>query len=398
VRALLRGNVLWLSVVSLLNDTSSEMIYPLLPTFLVVSLGASPTFLGAVEGAAESVASLLKLASGWISDRWGRRPLVLTGYGLAAAVRPVIALAVAPWHILAIRLTDRTGKGIRSAARDALLAESVAPDVRGTAYGIHRSADHLGATVGPLIASGILFLLAGGVAGDATEDHLRVTFALAAIPAILAVAILAWKVREPRESRVVQAEPMATDTAPAASVFQGPFLRWLGVVLLFTLGNATDAFLLLRAQELGVPVAALPLLWSAHHATKTLFSVAGGVLSDRTGPRRAIALGWLTYAVTYGAFAFAGRAWHAWALFLLYGLFHALTEAPEKALVAKLAPEGRRGAAFGAYHAAIGIAALPAGILFGTLWTLFGAPVAFLTGAALSLAAALLLPITRERA
>ncbi len=370
-----------LALVSLLNDASSEMIYPLLPLFLVGTLGAAPAFLGLVEGVAESTASLLKLAGGWISDRIGKRKaLAAWGYGIAVTVRPLMAVAAAPWHVLGIRFTDRVGKGIRTAPRDALLAESVAPEVRGRAFGIHRAADHLGATIGPLLATGVLLMLPG---------RYRLVFALAAIPGLLALLVLLAKVRD------VPVPPAPAD-APDISLrdLGSAFPRYLAVLVLFTLGNASDAFLLLRAGELGVAPALIPLLWAALHVSKTLWSVPGGALSDRVRPQRVIVAGWLVYAATYAGFAFAHVAWHAWALVLLYGLFFGLSEAPEKALVAGLAPAALRARAFGSFHFAIGIAALPASLLFGVLWTAYGAPTAFLTGAALSLAAALLLPLS----
>jgi MFS family permease len=386
-RALMRGNVLWLSVASFLNDAASEMIYPLLPLFLTGTLGVGAAFVGVVEGVAESASSLLKLASGWLADRTGRRkaPTAL-GYAIAALGRPLIAVTTAGWQVLAVRLADRVGKGIRTAPRDALLAESVPAEHRGAAFGLHRAADHAGAVAGPLIASALLLAWPG---------DLRTVFALALVPGLLTVGAVLWKVRE---------------TAPAPSAVAAPPLprwselgptlpRYLAVLALFTLGNASDAFLLLRAAEAGVPVAAIPLLWGALHVSKAVFSVWGGRLSDRIGARRAIVAGWVVYAAVYAGFAVVGAAWQVWALFLVYGLYFGLTEAPEKALVAALAPDGRRGSAFGAYHAAIGIAALPASVLFGVLWQGFGAHVAFATGAAFALTAALLLPwaLPRER-
>ncbi len=378
-RRWLRGNLLWLSLVSLLNDVASEMIYPLLPFFLTSTLGAGPALLGAIEGAAESAASLLKLLGGWVSDRFRRRPLIVAGYAISAAARPLIGLATAPWHVLALRLSDRFGKGIRSAPRDALLAASVPAGRRGAAFGVHRAADHLGAAIGPLLASALL-MVSGGA--------LRPVFALAALPGVVAALLVIWKVREVRvEERARPAEPQL----PGAGLDR-TLLGYLAVLVVFTLGNATDAFLLLRAADLGLPLVAVPLLWSVHHVSKSLLSVPGGILADRLGPRLAIGLGWIVYAAVYTAFAFASAAWQAWVLFILYGAFHALTEAPEKALVALLAPAGRSGTAFGAYHAAIGIAALPASILFGALWAAFGPRVPFLVGAALALAACVLLP------
>jgi MFS family permease len=362
------------------------MIYPLLPFFLTASLGAGPAILGTIEGAAESASSLVKLGSGWLSDRFRRRPLVIAGYGLAAVVRPVLSLVVAAWQVLALRLTDRFGKGIRTAPRDALIAESVDANRRATAFGIQRAADHLGAAIGPLFATALLLAWPG---------ELRRVFAMAAVPGIIGALLVVWKVRE--QWPHVPESGTVTTTTRKLTRFDPAFLRYLGVLLIFALGNATDAFLLLRASELGVPLAAVPLLWSVHHVSKSLLSVPGGMLADGLGARRAVAGGWLIYAVVYAGFAFATATWHAWALFVAYGAFHALTEAPEKALVAALAPVGRQGAAFGAYHAIIGMAALPASILFGLLWARFGPATAFITGAALALSAAVLLPVTRMR-
>src|SRR5688572_18941161 len=272
----IKGNVLWLGIVSLLTDLSSEMIYPLLPFFLTYVLGAGPAFLGVVEGVAEATASLLKLASGWFSDRIGRcKPLVLAGYAIASVMRPLVAIATAPWHVLWIRFADRVGKGIRSAPRDVLLVDAVEPGARGAAFGFHRAADHAGAVLGPLVAAGILLL---------APANYRLVFALAAIPAALSVVILWLKVRE--------SSPAVTSPRiqPAFGGFGGlpPALRtFLLIVFLFTLGNATDAFLLLRAQQLGVPLALIPALWAVLHISKMTWSVPGGMLADRIGPRRA---------------------------------------------------------------------------------------------------------------
>jgi MFS family permease len=381
----LTGNVLWLSVVSLLTDFSSEMIYPLLPFFLTTVLGAGPAFLGVIEGVAETTASLLKLASGWFSDRIGKRKsLVLIGYGLASVVRPLIAVAAAPWQVLAVRFADRVGKGVRTAPRDALIAESIAPERHGTAFGYHRAADHAGAVLGPLAATAVLYALPG---------RYRLVFALAAVPALLSVLVLAFKVHDTQGGRL---KPKAEFKG-----FKGlgqRFYVFLGIVLVFALGNATDAFLLVRSQQLGVPLAMIPLLWAAFHVSKMVWNIVGGRLADRVGPRPAIIAGWLVYALTYAGFAFAGAAWQVWVLFLVYGLFHGLTEAPEKALVAAVAPPEQRGAAFGAYHFTIGLGALPASVLFGVIWQRFGAETAFLIGAALAAFAAGALLLVRPTA
>jgi MFS family permease len=384
--SLLRGNVLWMSIVSFLNDAASEMIYPLLPIFLTAVLGAGAGFLGVIEGVAEASSSLLKLASGVFADRSGRRKgLVAWGYGVAALARPLIAVATAPWQVLAIRFSERVGKGLRSAPRDAMLTESVPEEVRGAAFGIHRAADHAGAVAGPLLASALLLLLPG---------RMREVFAFALVPGLITVAVVVLKVRDPRGTAAPA--PAAREKRAALPPFSalGPvFPRYLGVLVLFALGNSSDAFLLLRARDLGVAVALIPLLWAALHLSKVTWSVIGGRMSDTVGPRRTIVAGWLVYAAVYGGFAAASAEWHVWALFLVYGLFFGLTEASEKSLVAAFAPAELRGSAFGWYHAVIGVSALLSSILFGILWESFGAATAFLAGAGLALAAAVLLPI-----
>jgi MFS family permease len=386
--ALLKGNVGALAGTSFLNDTASEMAYPLLPLFLVGVLGAGPAFLGMVEGIAESTAALGKLGGGFLSDRVRRRKiLVVWGYSIAALVRPVLALAAAPWHVLLVRFSDRIGKGIRSAPRDALLVESVPPDQKGAAFGLHRAADHGGSVLGPLLATGLLLLAPG---------NLRLVFALTAIPGVITVLILTRWVREvPPQPNPEKHGPNGNPPQPLASLRSlGPsFPRYLAVLLLFTLGNASDAFLLLRAQDLGVSVVVLPLLWGAFHLSKMVWNIPGGVLADRVKPVYLILAGWVVYAGVYWGFAAAGSGWHAWALFGVYGLFYGLTESPEKTLVAELAPSHLRARAFGVFHFAIGLGALPASLLFGALWQWKGAPTAFGTGAGIALLSAALLPL-----
>lgn len=373
-----------LGVVSLLTDTSSEMIYPLLPAF-VITLGAGPAFLGLVEGLAESTAAALKVLSGWLSDRTRRRkPLIVAGYSLSTLARPLLSLATAPLHVLAVRLADRTGKGTRGAPRDALIAEVTPAADRGRAFGFHRAMDHAGAFVGPLLAAAAL-----GLGAD-----LRLVFALAAIPGLLSVAVLVVAVRE--EERTEPAAPTPTG-ATHEGTLSPAFRRYFAVLALFTLGNSADAFLLLRAQEAGIAVALLPILWAFHHAVKSLTSTWGGSVSDRWGRRRTIAAGWAVYAVAYLGFAWASRPLHAWLLFALYGLFPALTEGPERALVADLA-RGARGRAFGFYHALTGAMLLPASLVTGAIWQAWGPAAALGLGAALAgVAAVALLVAVPER-
>lgn len=359
------------------------MIYPLLPRFLSTTLGAGAAWVGAIEGAAESLSAVLKTLAGRWSDRAGaRRRFVLLGYLIAGAARPLVAAAWLPVHVLAVRLTDRVGKGIRTAPRDALLADSTPVAERGRAFGFHRAADHFGAVVGPLIAFALLAL---GL-------ELRTVFWWAALPAALAVLAVWLLVRD-----VTPAGPAAPSvprdrTAPAPPAPLAPrFRRYVAIVALFTLGNSTDAFLLLRAGDLGVAAVWIPVIWAVHNAVKSASSTCGGTLSDRFGRRPLIVTGWALYALVYLGFAFASAPWHAWALFGLYGLFYGATEGPEKAFVADLVPAERRGAAFGWFHGAVGLTALPASIVFGALWDAFGPTTAFAFGAAVAALAAVLL-------
>lgn len=360
---------------SFLTDVASDMTYPLLPLFLATTLGASATAVGAIEGAAESTAALLKLASGWLSDRVPRRkPLVLAGYGIASLIRPLIGLAQSASQVFAIRVADRIGKGIRGAPRDALIADSVDPAIRGRAFGFHRAADHAGAVIGPLLA---FALLSWGL-------ELRHVFLLTAIPGALAVAAVVFGVREvPREV------PAKSRKLDLRAPLDRRFWSFLAVLLVFTLGNSTDAFLLLRARDLGIDAALIPILWALLHVVKSLSSTPAGALSDRIGRKPLLIAGWVLYAAVYFALARADAAWQAWALFAVYGIYFGLTEGVEKALVADLVPADRRGAAFGWYNLALGIAALPASLLFGMIWDRAGAPMAFGFGAAMALAAAI---------
>ena len=400
-RARLPRTVKALAVVSFLTDASSEMIYPLLPAFLTATLGASAAWVGIIEGAADATASLLKLASGWWSDRVKRRkPLIVAGYTIAAVLRPLVAVAGATWQVLAIRVGDRMGKGIRGAPRDALIADAVAANERGRAFGAQRAADHAGAVVGPLIAFVLLQWVGVSV---------RTVFLLAAIPGAIAVLVAVFGVKE-ADGRwemgdgrrpAAGASPGATDAKAAPANFAdsaslgGSFWRYLAVLVLFTLGNSTDAFLLLKASELGVTAALLPILWAALHVVKSATSIPAGAWSDRVGRRTMIAAGWLWYALVYLGFAFATETWHAWALFLAYGLFFGLTEGVERALVADLVPATRRGIAFGWYNGVIGAALLPASVAFGLMWDWKGSGFAFLVGATSACLAAVGLVLVR---
>ena len=381
-------NVFALSLVSLLNDTSSEIIYPLLPAFLFLALGATPFAIGLIEGFAESIASILKLFSGYLSDKFGNRKLpVFFGYSLAAVTRPLLAFVTSWPQVLVVRMTDRVGKGIRGAPRDALLAQDVAPERRGLAFGFNRAADHLGAVIGPVVAFVLLSYLAADPSSPTALEYQRV-FLYASIPVVIGIFVIVFFVRE--EKKPVAAED-ANPIKFSLREFDGNFKKFLIVVALFTLSNSTDAFLLLRAEQAGIAPAMLPLLWMALHFSKVVFSLAGGNLSDRIGRKKTIVAGWIVYAAVYIGFAFVGSEWQAWALFIIYGIYFGLTEGVEKAFVADMVTDERRGTAYGFYNLAYGITVLPASLLFGFLWSNVGVKTAFGVSAAISVVAAVLL-------
>ncbi len=381
----LGANVFVLSIVSLLNDTSSEIIYPLLPAFLFLTLGASPFFIGLIEGFSESIASILKLFSGYLSDRFHSRKLpVFLGYSLAAVVRPLLAF-VSSWpQVLAVRMTDRVGKGIRGAPRDALLAASVPREKRGLAFGFNRAADHLGAVIGPLVAFGLLSYLAVDPASPSAREYQQV-FLFASVPVVIGLLLIIFFVHE--EKKPIQ-EFDALPIKFSLREFDGNFKRFLFVIALFTLSNSTDAFLLLRAQQAGISPPVLPILWMVLHFSKVVTSLIGGDLSDKLGRKKLIVAGWVIYALVYAGFAFVDSAWQAWVLFIVYGAYFGLTEGAEKALVADMVEDEKRGTAYGFYNLAFGITVFPASLLFGLLWTSFGAAAAFVVSACISIAAA----------
>lgn len=376
--------VVALGWVSLLNDAASEMIYPLLPDFVTRVLGAGPAVLGLIEGVAEATASLAKLAAGWWSDRVRRRkPFVVLGYLVAAVARPLIGVAASWAQVLAIRFADRLGKGLRTPPRDALLAGMTSSKNRGRAFGLQRAMDNTGGFVGPILAALILRFWI---------QEERTLFLLALVPGLVSVLLLVLKVPEKRQPVDSPRGPL--EKSPGLSQ---PLRIAIAIFGLFTLANSTDAFLLLRARDCGVPVWQLPLLWAFFNGAKAAVGVPGGALSDRIGRVPTITLGWLIYALSYAGFAFASAPLQVWALFGFYALFFAATEGAERALIADLAGERARGRAFGVFHAAVGLAALPASILFGLWWKLFGPRTAFLIGMAISLAATAALFLLRGR-
>jgi MFS family permease len=401
-------NVVAIGFVSLLNDASSEIIYPMLPAFLAVALGASPAVIGIVEGVAESVSSLLKLVSGYLSDRTGRRKgLVVFGYGLASVMRPLLAFTTSWYQVLAVRFTDRVGKGLRSSPRDAMIADAAPPAERGLAFGFHRAMDHGGAVLGPLIGLVALRLVAADPKTPTANDYTTI-FLFASAPALLAMLVLIFAVRETHrrtdaksedekvEDKQFEVKKTDVEKKPRLSLrgFDSNFKRFLFVVALFTLSNSTDAFLIRRAQMAGISIGEGTLiLWSALHLSKVISSVVGGDLSDRVGRKTLIVSGWLLYAAVYLGFAYVSSAGAAWTLFLIYGVYFGLAEGAEKALVADLVRPEQRGTAYGLYNLAFGVTVLPASLLMGGLWDWQGPATAFIVSAIIGSTAALLLAV-----
>lgn len=377
-RSVLRGNILVFSFVSLFQDTASEMIYPLLPTFLTGVLLAPATVVGLIEGLAESLSTLLKVVSGWLSDRSGRRKLWASGgYLLSGLVKPFFALAVAWPQVLVIRTLDRAGKGVRGAPRDALMALDVPAGQRGQAFGFHRAMDTLGAVIGPVLAA---FLL------QAYQGNLRAVFAWAILPGLLSAALAIVFVRERPAQRSAAVLPRLT-LAP----FDRRFKRFLLVLVLFMLANSSDAFLLLRARATGLPLTLVPLLWLVFNSVYALGAGPAGWLSDRLPRKRVLIAGFSVYSLVYLGFASVSAAWQVWLLFACYGLYYALTEGVSRALTADLTPPELRGTAFGLYYTATGLALFPASLIAGVLWDAVGPWAPFAFGAGWSALATLLL-------
>ncbi|MEL7511766.1 MAG: MFS transporter [Cyanobacteria bacterium J06554_3] len=354
------------------------MVYPITPLFLTVVLGAPVWTVGVIEGFAESAASLLKLYSGWLSDRAGKRkPFAVAGYGLGALSKLGLALAASWLMVLAARLLDRVGKGLRAAPRDALIAENCAPEQRGQAYGLHHSLETVGEVLGPLV--GFVFLL------RYTKQY-RGVFAIAFLPALFGVLLLLWKVREPQTEVAKRNRPKFTFKGLSSS-----YRQYLGVVVLFGLGNSSDAFLLVRSQDLGFDGLDLLLLYAVFNLVSVALGISVGRLSDRVGRRPLLIMGYGLFALVYLGFALAQAPGLIWVLFLFYGLYGALTRGVQKALVADLVHPERRGTEIGTFHMLTGLVALPASLLAGFLYTQISVGAPFYLSALLSAIAALYL-------
>lgn len=397
----LNPNIFWLGAVSFLTDVSSELIFTLMPLFLANILQTGTVIIGLVEGVAESTASLLKVASGWISDKIGnRKELAFIGYALSTLAKPFMLIANTWGPVMGIRFADRFGKGIRSAPRDALVGDSCDESERGKAYGFHRAMDTSGAALGLVIAALVIFLVQGEVL-SLQSDAYRWLVILGVIPAFIALFFFLFIHEPPKQSCAVSESGSieSVTAAPAAvSAFTGKFKLFLIICFIFTLGNSSDAFLILRAQNLGNNVLYIVLMLIVFNAVYALISTPAGRLSDKLGRKYIIALGWAMYALVYLGFAFFNQSWMVWILWAFYGVYYGLAEGVARALVCDLVPEDRRGTAFGAYHGVVGITLLPASLIAGWLWQAVSPAAPFYFGAAMAVIAVIgLLLFIREK-
>ncbi|MBU4312610.1 MAG: MFS transporter [Candidatus Omnitrophica bacterium] len=375
-------NIFTLGLVSLFTDISSQMIYPLLPIFLSSVLGVNIAFIGLLEGIAESTASILKLVSGWFSDKLKKRkPIIFFGYSLSTIGKPFLFLATAGWHVLVVRFIDRVGKGIRTSPRDALVADSSLPEQRGRAFGIQRAMDRMGAFLGPLIAFAILPLL---------NNNLRLVFLLAFFPALIAVVIIVFFLKEKLRIQ----DPTKQIKYISLKHLGRDFKLFVLVLAIFTLGNSSDAFLILRARDLGVKIVFIPILWLVYNFVSSLSSIPLGDLSDRIGRRKTTLLGFFVYSIVYLGFAFSNTQGLIWIFMALYGVYYGLSEGVLRAYVADLVEDKSvLASAYGIYHTVVGLCMFPASLIMGILWQQFSPTVAFGFGAFLALISAAALSI-----
>lgn len=375
-------NVFKVGAVSLFNDISSQMIYPLLPIFLSSVLGVNMVFIGLLEGIAESTASLLKIFSGWFSDKLKKRkPFLFLGYSLSTIGKPFLYLATAGWHVLIVRFIDKVGKGIRTPPRDALVADSSLPEQRGKAFGIQRTMDRIGAFLGPLIAFAIL---------PALNNNLRLLFLLAFLPALVAVFIIVFLLKE----KVHVQDPSKEIKSLSLKHFSRDFKLFVLILAIFTLGNSSDAFLILRAKDLGMQIVFIPIFWAMYNFVSSVSSVPLGRLSDRIGRRKTTLLGFFTYGIVYLGFAFSHTQSLIWVFMALYGIYYGLSEGVLRAYVADLVDnKSSLASAYGIYHAVVGLCMFPASLIMGILWQQFSPAVAFVFGASLALTSAVALTL-----
>jgi len=386
----LNPNVFFLGITSFLTDISSEMIFTLLPLFLRNVLGAATTVVGLIGGVSESADALLRIFSGWLSDKIGKRkPLAVLGYGISTLAKPFMYLVTSWSGVLAIRFTDRLGKGIRTSPRDALLADSVSAKERGKGFGLHRAMDTSGAVLGLALAAIIVYLVQGGGLELDLKTYKWLVI-IGVIPAVLALLVLIIWVREGERKRVSGYSHSIDLTGGRFSGgFDRRFKLFLLVMAVFTLGNSSDFFVILRAQNLGSPVIHVVLMLVLFNITYAAISLPAGMLSDRMGRRRVITLGWFIYALVYLGFALASSKWQVWLLFAGYGIYYGIVEGVARAFVADLVPEEKRGTAYGLYHGVVGLTLLPASLIAGWLWQVINPAAPFFLGAGLAFLAML---------
>ena len=398
----LERNVFFAGIVSFFMDVSSEMVYPLVPLFLASVLGVNKSVIGLIEGVAETTASMVKLFSGWLSDRLGRRKALMeAGYGISAISRIGLALAGTWGVVLAVRFVDRFGKGVRTAPRDAIIADASTSTDLSRNFGFHRAMDQFGAVLGP----GIAFLVLA-----ANPGAYRTVFWLSVIPGLIAVLVIALFIRErrtPRRARAADSRPAEGDAQGTAGdlmgllrkavrrakTLRGPLLNYVLIAGLFSLGNSSDVFLILRAQNLGVVAALIPIMYLVYNLLYSGLAIPAGMLADRLGRRRVAVVGYLLFAAAYAVMAVVGSPAGAWLGFLVYGVYMAVADGNGRALLAQMSPSDRRATAFGAYHGVVGLAALPASIAAGLLWDHVSPAAPFWVGAAAGVIAAILLVI-----
>ena len=386
----LHPNVFFLGVVSLLNDISSEMIFTLVPLFLTNVLGATSTIVGLIGGLSEGADAVFRMLSGWLSDKVGKRKLLaVLGYSFSTLAKPFLYLANVWGVVLAVRFADRVGKGVRTSSRDALIADSLQAGERGRGFGLHRAMDTTGACLGLIIAAVIIYLVQGSGTIQISRPSFQWLVILGVIPAVLAVVVLLTLVRERKKKPSGDGSAQKGVSSGIKVSFDARFKVFLAIIALFTLGNSSDFFVILRAQNLGVPLVEVVLMLVLFNATYAFTSFPMGVLSDRLGRRRVIALGWFIYSLAYLGFAVSATVWQVWLLFALYGIYYGVVEGVARAFVADLVPAEKRGTAYGLYHGVVGLGLLVASLLAGWLWDKVSPAAPFYLGGGLALVAML---------
>ncbi len=386
----LNPNVFFLGIVSLLTDVSSEMIFTLIPFFLYNVLGATTTVVGLVGGLSESTDAIFRVFSGWLSDRIQKRKLLaVAGYSVSTVAKPFMYLATSWGAVLAVRFGDRVGKGVRSSSRDALIADSVEMGERGKNFGLHRAMDTSGAVLGLAIAAAIIYLVQGGGIELSLKTYQWLVL-VGIIPAVLGVLVLLFFVREKRlKGSTTNGSQRGLSLSGIKNGFDTRFKVFLAIMAVFTLGNSSDFFVILRAQNLEVPLIQVVMMLVLFNAAYALIALPMGVLSDRLGRRWIITLGWFVYALVYMGFALASSIWQIWLLFACYGIYYGVVEGVARAFVADLVPVEKRGTAYGLYHGVVGVALLPASLIAGWLWSAISPAAPFYVGAGLAFLAML---------